>query len=764
MKHWEFLLQKEGDRSWLSLDAPSVEILEGRYRLVVRCDRSDSAISLRICHTTTEQTPPIRRIQRRLSRTNANGLMVMMPFTRLEPGLWEFQCTSGDPMADLVGDAWRYAIQLHVLHLSTADEWEPDWGEPEVEASELAEVPIAAQVRQSEVPQNESAQSELVQHELPQKELVQTELTATEFTVTQLPEVAPAVAQPPLAASVTSAIPLPPAVAQILGASMTQFSQLTEQMSEQLIDQVMQEFEQSEMIPSSTKALDTSIAFQNLASPRQLPNSEAFAISLTQEAFVASQGETLVVTGQVRINPEQSIAPQRITPAAIAPAAIVDPWAATESSVVVQELQLYLRDPQSLQVLCHDRLPMQTHLQSFSFSPTLPDFLSTRLILGEVLLCGALADESVTLATQTFTITVNPAELVQELANLHRAIAAESTDPKADTAAASGKLAEASILNLSFLNLGSPEPIPEPTPAKPTQSLGGQPLPPQLYPPNPNQRSGKLLDLPSFQEASTSAVEPMAEQPSEVVEAESAPIALESSPSEALPALEMPIISTSPMVDDQLPPDTPEPPASNLPAYPEFQALNLQERFLTRLSAIAGDTQLSASMPLERTGAIVPMPALSEEMEHLAYEVVVSDDPVEATQPTGSDAVVLPVDDPIPVPELYLTTGELIAGESVTIRVKLPQSASQICVKLWMNDLQTRTLLDRPCWLLDWLPDGHGAIEATTQLAVPFGSVEIRFAAIAVEMATQRESHKAEIDRVVVPPNLPGVSLDLFDA
>jgi hypothetical protein len=30
---WAFLLQQEGDRAWLPLESPDVEVLEGRYRL-----------------------------------------------------------------------------------------------------------------------------------------------------------------------------------------------------------------------------------------------------------------------------------------------------------------------------------------------------------------------------------------------------------------------------------------------------------------------------------------------------------------------------------------------------------------------------------------------------------------------------------------------------------------------------------------------------------------------------------------------------------
>jgi hypothetical protein len=51
-----------------------------------------------------------------------------------------------------------------------------------------------------------------------------------------------------------------------------------------------------------------------------------------------------------------------------------------------------------------------------------------------------------------------------------------------------------------------------------------------------------------------------------------------------------------------------------------------------------------------------------------------------------------------------------------------------------------------------------------TQLIIPFGSVEIRFEAIAVDLNSQRESHKVSLDCVVVPPDLPDFSLDEFEA
>ncbi|HEY9637123.1 MAG TPA: hypothetical protein V6D14_27230 [Coleofasciculaceae cyanobacterium] len=117
---------------------------------------------------------------------------------------------------------------------------------------------------------------------------------------------------------------------------------------------------------------------------------------------------------------------------------------------------------------------------------------------------------------------------------------------------------------------------------------------------------------------------------------------------------------------------------------------------------------------------------------------------------------------PLPAPTLFVPTKELPAGEPVTVRVKMPPHSDRLCIKLWVQDRQSRCLLDGPRWLVDLIPDGAGKLEAMTQLIVPFGSVDIRFEAIAVDLDSQRESHKVAVDCIVVPPDLPDVSLDEF--
>jgi hypothetical protein len=92
MASWEFLLQKEGDNSWLTLESPDVEILEGRYRMVARSGYTNTAIDVRIIYQDFDAVPPVQQVQTRTLTTNAEGLMVVMPYTSLKPGNWQFSC------------------------------------------------------------------------------------------------------------------------------------------------------------------------------------------------------------------------------------------------------------------------------------------------------------------------------------------------------------------------------------------------------------------------------------------------------------------------------------------------------------------------------------------------------------------------------------------------------------------------------------------------------------------------------------------------
>ncbi|MEH2166859.1 MAG: hypothetical protein V7K41_09365 [Nostoc sp.] len=127
---------------------------------------------------------------------------------------------------------------------------------------------------------------------------------------------------------------------------------------------------------------------------------------------------------------------------------------------------------------------------------------------------------------------------------------------------------------------------------------------------------------------------------------------------------------------------------------------------------------------------------------------------------SSSLPIIAAATEPLPTPHLYVPEGELIAGKSVIVRVVLPEVPLQVVVKLWLEDYQTRYLLDGPHLLTNLLPNASGGLEVMTQLNIPFGCLEIRLEAIALDLTTQQESHKVTIVRTVIPPDLPSLQLD----
>jgi hypothetical protein len=114
MEHWQFLIQKQGDRSWHILESPNLEILEGQYRVLACSSLPNTDVEVRVTHSSTQEVQPTRRIFKRSRRTNSEGLMAVIPFTYFDAGVWELRCT-GDLMSDLLGKSWQYSVQIQVF-------------------------------------------------------------------------------------------------------------------------------------------------------------------------------------------------------------------------------------------------------------------------------------------------------------------------------------------------------------------------------------------------------------------------------------------------------------------------------------------------------------------------------------------------------------------------------------------------------------------------------------------------------------------------
>ncbi len=698
---WQFLIQREGDRSWLPIEAGG-EIPEGRYRLAARTSYPNAPVAAEIAYIADRGDPLHPKTQRRSYQTTANGLLMLFPYSKIRVGTLTVRC-----IVHPVGSApEQHQAKLHVLNQETDggagwDDWQPD-----LTHSMSVPNPLAANT------------SDRSGEELSQPDMHQIE------------------------------------------------------------------------------------ALQAMVATAQ--------IQLASEAIVTSSQEPIHVDGTVQLE--------------VNPVGIGQAWQGI--------VKIALQDPQTTAILVQVEHRIQVSCLEpltqipFRYPLTLPDRITTHVVLGEIALYVPDAHCNTTpLATESFMVTVGLQDLLKELAS---SIAQDLSEAEAEaTIAPSAAQPAKRPLDLTFMSmLNSSRPVSQPAAAtiKPSlQKSSSQPLTPSanIAPASkPKTGSWQAVQLPTL---AGSAVQAQPDRPSESL----SPQSLEQ-PDELLS-----LIDHLATMDEDMPTDdrpaaaaieqsdsSDQPTHDGKPSVASeadtidtaFRGLNLQQRFWARLNDLVGDAELAQwvapiilSEPDGSTSA-ESMVAMSEESDRdqapanptsdqtsdqtseqcldpqssssvntlediwLSQEIVVDDDfsLPERKAPTQADAIkpqvaILPDDYPLPTPELHVPIGELIAGKSIPIRITIPDLAAQLCVKLWFVDYQTRSVVDEPRWLVSFLPDGAGNVEAVTYVSVPMGSVEIQIAAIVVEIPTQRESHRATVERKVVPANLPVLALEALE-
>ncbi len=110
MEYWEFLIQREGDRGWRTIETGNLQLMEGKYRIVANSNLLDTQIQTRVTYQTSDRIPQ-RRSQSRHQTTNLRGLLAVIPFTDLQSGIWQFVC-SGTTTAQV---SWERVLKLRVL-------------------------------------------------------------------------------------------------------------------------------------------------------------------------------------------------------------------------------------------------------------------------------------------------------------------------------------------------------------------------------------------------------------------------------------------------------------------------------------------------------------------------------------------------------------------------------------------------------------------------------------------------------------------------
>lgn len=729
MDYWEFLLQRDGDGSWLPLEVAQVEILEGRYRIMAHTSRLEQPVEVRIHQLMLDRHPPKRRTLKRSGKIEDSGLLVVMPFTWLTAGQWDISCSQPGEAPD-----WHYGVQLQVQP-QDGDDWFTDDDSPQVRGEPLSQA-------SSQVPEPTLAQT--VSPAIDRDLASPPPLTLPPEDLAHIFALAPA-ASPMLTLSQSAWVGSKGQTLTLSGQglSIEDASPPLGYLVAQLVDPqtglpvwsgqqmvtVAAPFSLELTLPT---ALDTRLLLGELRLVVPAADDARFELLATGRFTVtvdladlfdrmANQGETQPDLGVVfpadglfspdAMGADSTGADETISDAEPAPAAppLDLPQPAPRAIPVVtlptdgQGLPprlYYPTDPASA------REPV---LPPLAPPPTVP-------------LAAQLTDPAAKADLETAELTSDAAP---ETALDH------SPDPALET------IAEA-----------PPPPTSESSPERLSEQPPGQTAnatPPNTPPPS--------VQLPSF-------VQPQRT----------------SEPTPAVAAA---------------PPPTPVPLLMDSTTS-AFRSLNLENRFWQRLNTLAVELQQQATSPAsapaareDRTGDVAveakvnnnpgdnaidhdPDQENTADLDATTFpgEVVIYEDlplPEALAEPPTDPTEPAPELGPPAPPELILPTGELVAGEGLGLQVRVPIHPNRLYLKVWMVDPQTRTLADAPRQLMTLMPDGEGYLGSPLQLTVPQGCLELWFEAVAVDMVTQQESYKTTVVRPVRPANLPAEELPEFD-
>jgi hypothetical protein len=695
MKDWEFLIQKEGDRTWLPIETQTVEILEGRYRIVVRTHRPEEEIEVRIGYVSTDETPPKRRVQQRTRRSNAQGLMPIVAFTRFRSGIWEIRC--GLPTPGQTDWQARFELQVQPRDSGESFEWEVVDDEP-----------------------------------LPPTSLTNPLISAEKFAALKAPEQAtPGQAIPDQPTAQETADPSQgpvetwspaPRIASNSPSDINKLRQLAEQMSQTVVDSMLEftsgleasqpeasQPEASQPEASQPKASSAASPFETPLEPRvapipetddlspepdpdlnprlnprlndpalELPLSLDLSLCLDQDTIVLGQAIPQSLNGQVQ-GPADEVG--------VLPAGSL--------------LCLELRDPATAQcvALQHYSLDLQTLPAAFTFTIELPPACNSQLLLGSLQLQHqGHAGPATVLATQSFTVVAPVSALLNAV---DPTLMSTSEDLDGPEQSLSQSTAEAIVSErlgynkrgpeidtalLKFLDPVSPEEADRLAPQY--KNARNRVLPPKLGPKSDSPTVSVGLDLPSFAARSirVPTPPPFQEEGTEIgadrdilptdevfLESENDPDRLDeaylepASPEEA-PLAEAPLesiewgeerapeaiasISTTlpdPQVDEDagfFRPDTDLDDQAPTQAG-ELRSLNLEARFLDRLNAFAQEDAAFVSQKTALAEANLAEANLDEESEIDTIDPPLTDSSTDFPTWPGMPMEVVADDEPI---------------------------------------------------------------------------------------------------------------------
>lgn len=750
MEQWEFLLQREGTNNWQALDGSQGEIPTGKYRLICRTPWSDREIPVLLSYTPAAGKA---KVKKRSPRSNSKGLMVVMPFTLLQSGHWQWQVFHPE-----AGEEMLTEITLTVAAIA------PTQVSSEVLAAPSSPAVTPVATPKVEPPHPPASVSPSIPPSIPSDNTSSQNPARPLISIDALREQSLAEIDSVLQEAIDgvwSQLDAEPIFeADPVFLDYAEYStEYNGEYSRDLPDYGESYYPAEEELEPRQPATPPLREFTLPAD--SLPSSPSLSFCLDQDHFTAQPGEYLVINGRVELSVVALLSDAEL------PADLQD-------TLLQGSIQYQLRDPSSAGILLTVEYPVAVKVPVGDFSHTLkiPPKTNSQLILGEATLYGK---EEQVLASQSFMVSSG-------LANLLEVVKTTPEDFSQPSSTAPSKRQNHPVLSYQPItppylspHRGVPKPIGRKAPGMKTKPLD---LP---------DFSGRNSSKPSFDSDNHSTVDsgnrsasdrPNLEFPYTPAEINQNQHLDRQQPETPSPALADYII---------LDPSEPDPIANTVTSTNSAISLTgtgdsssekvagLQpDDFLSRLNSLASDRQMTeilhTDLLLENAAPGAPQKQLlpaTDESSWAAQEVVVDDEPPQTApeprfdssgfpypQELRSEAVVPATPQPVPIPEIIVPEGELLTGDTVIVAVKLPPEQFSLYVKFWVKDCQTTAIIDGPRMLLDFSPNSQGELETLTRLTIPPGCCRVRLEAIAIDPHQEAESRKTSVDRVVVPPGL----------
>ncbi|MEM7064190.1 MAG: hypothetical protein AAF572_13630 [Cyanobacteria bacterium P01_B01_bin.77] len=741
MRYWEFLIQQEGDQTWLPLETRQGEILEGRYRMAAHTSYDDTSVEVRVSQLLLDEIPPRRRVRKRRAVTNDSGLLAIFPFMQLSPGHWEIDCNSPDVIDDFLGEAWHYSVQLQVMPRDE-DDWAPDWSEAisETGLAQLGDVDIDG----------------------PKTDGLKTDSSTPDPATDGIAQ-----------ADVQLQLKQQAYVAQ-LGQTLTLAGQLLQSSERAVAAQLWVQLRDPQTA-STLQEIAFDLPKQSLPSP--------FSVTVT----LPDQLSTQVILGAISlIDREQVALASASFTVTIGLAQMLDAIANQSDLDFEEEISIF---PGTTEAFVPPAEKAETLLTRETLIIPKEIIPSEGLTLPPQLNPPATTDSNRQPELPTFPEASQPSPAEE---------AADAQTPTHDDDEKDEKTAPSALVNGAaddgitdaIVNLETEIDEPETDPEELGEQREAQSEPPPFATP-------RVFELDSIDEeefelefagadAPLSEISPVPQDTLEIDDPDDLEITPNLEPPDEINSSDIGVAKAAKL-------DTSKLRASNAevfkPKHPygdygdyrrddsaksrwnsptldvdrAFQKLQLQERFWRKLNLL---TQDGYRQSLEVKKALDISDIRSEGNPQSNEFVVYDSPPYESTQQAEqrtkqsagtSDEVsriqVMP-------PTLDVPNRELTAGDWVAIRVRVPVSDYKPYVKVWMNDLQTRTLIDAPRLLMQFTPNDFNELETLMRIKVPTGCLELQFAAISIDMSSLQESRKVVQNRRVMPPD---DSLSVFD-